>query len=63
MVEFALNSNVSSTTGFAPFELNCGYIPQLGQRLSIDTKYNGVRQFAQQALWNLMVAHDAIIES
>ena len=33
-VEFALNSNVSATTGYAPFELNHGYIPQLGQRLS-----------------------------
>ena len=30
MVEFALNSNVSMTTGYAPFELNCGYIPLLG---------------------------------
>ena len=50
-------------TGFAPFKLNCGYIPQLGQHLSTDTKYNGVRQFTQQALWNLMVAQDAIIES
>ena len=26
MVEFALNSSVSATTGFAPFELNQGYI-------------------------------------
>ena len=26
MVEFVLNSSVSTTTGFAPFELNQGYI-------------------------------------
>ncbi len=26
-------------------------------------KFVSVKQFAQQALWNLMVAHDAIIES
>src|SRR6266481_3527798 len=63
MVEFALNSNVSSTTGFTPFELNYGHIPKLGQCLGTDTKFNGVCQFAQQALWNLMTAHDAIIES
>src|SRR6266481_748547 len=63
MVEFALNSNVSSTTGFAPFELNYGHIPKLGQCLSTDTKFNDVHQFAQQALWNLMTVHDAIIES
>ena len=61
MVEFALNSNVNGTTGYAPFELNCGYIPQLGQHLNIDTNYVGVKQFTQQAPWNLMMAHDAII--
>ena len=27
MVEFTMNSNVSSMTGFAPFELNQGYMP------------------------------------
>ncbi len=62
MVEFALNSSVSATTGFAPFELNGGYLPQLGQRINTDTPFKGVKQFAQQALWNLMAAHDAIIE-
>src|SRR6266481_4283477 len=63
MVEFALNSNISSTMGFAPFELNYGHIPKLGQCLGTDTKFNGVCQFAHQALWNLMTVHDAIIES
>jgi len=28
----------------------------------MDTKFTGVRQFTQQAQWNLMMAHDAIIE-
>ena len=63
MVEFALNSSISATTGYAPFKLNCGYIPPLGQRISTDTKYAGVKQFAQQVLYNLMAAHNAIIES
>ena len=27
MVEFALNSSISNSTGFAPFELNYGYLP------------------------------------
>jgi len=49
--------------GYSPFKLNCGYIPQLGQRLGTDTKFTGVRQFTQQVQWNLMMAHDAIIES
>ena len=63
MVKFMLNSSISMTTRYAPFELNCRYIPPLGQHISTDTKYASVKQFAQQALYNLMVAHDAIIES
>ena len=63
LAEFALNSNISSTTGLALFELNWGFMPQLGQRLSTNTKFTGVQQFTQQAQWNLMMAHDAIIKS
>ena len=62
IAEFALNSSVSATTGYAPFELNSGHIHQLGQCLSMDTQFNGVKQFTQQALWNLVMAHDAIIK-
>jgi hypothetical protein len=29
MTEFALNSNISRSMGFAPFELNCGYMPTI----------------------------------
>ena len=39
MVEFAPNSSVSASMGYVPFELNYGYIPQLGQRLNTDTKF------------------------
>ena len=63
MVDFALNSSVSMMTGYAPFELNCRCITLLGQHISTDTKYAGVKQFTQQALYNLMVAHNTIIES
>ena len=58
--EFALNSSVSATTGYAPFELRSGHIPQLGQCLSADTQFTGVKRFAQQALWNLMMALDRV---
>ena len=61
MVEFALNSNVSAITRFAPFELNQGYLPQIGMLTLFDTKFKGVKQFALQVKWDLMVAHDAII--
>ena len=30
MAEFALNSSVSATTGFTPFKVNQGYMPQIG---------------------------------
>ena len=31
MMEFMLNSSISSSTGFAPFELNHGYMPIITQ--------------------------------
>ena len=37
MVEFALNSSVSATTGFTPFKLNQGYMPQIRMPTSFDT--------------------------
>ena len=61
MVEFVQNSSVSATTGFAPFELNQGYMPQIGMPTSFDTTFKGVEQFALQAKWDLMVAYDMII--
>ena len=48
MVEFALNSSVSATTGFALFELNQGYMPQIGMPTTFDTMFKGVKQFALQ---------------
>ena len=61
MVEFALNNSVSTTTRFTPFELNQGYMCQLGMPISFDTTFKGVKQFTLQAKWDLMAAHDAII--
>ena len=61
MVEFAFNSSVSVSMGYAPFELNYRYIPQLGKHLNTDSKFVSVCQFVEQALWNTMAAHDAII--
>ena len=58
MVEFAITSSVNATTGYAPFELNHGYMPQSGQYISTDTTFKGIKQFAQQAVWNLLDVHD-----
>ena len=62
MVEFAINSSVNATTGYTPFMLNYRYMPRLGQHISTDTTFKGVKQFAQQAVWNLLDAHDTILE-
>ena len=37
MTEFAINSSVNTTTGYAPFELNYRYMPQSGQHIAVNT--------------------------
>ena len=61
MVEFVLNSNVSATTRFMHFELNQGYLPQIGILTLFDTKFKGAKQFVLQAKWDLMAPHNTII--
>ena len=63
LVEFTLNSSINSLSGFAPFELNCRYMPQLIPFLTDNIKYRGVKEFAQRAQANLAIAHDAIIKA
>lgn len=64
MVEFAINSSINAATGYAPFELNYAYMPSMIRQIPSDHQPSpGVRAFAQQALYNLASAHDAIIAS
>ncbi|OBZ73707.1 hypothetical protein A0H81_06571 [Grifola frondosa] len=63
MVEFTLNSSASATTGFAPFELNYGYLPCMISGTHTNTNFAGVHEFAQRALANLAMVHDMIIEA
>jgi hypothetical protein len=37
-------------------------MPQIDLPVNTDTTFKGVSQFAQQARWSLMAAHDAILE-
>ena len=37
-------------------------MPRSGQHISTDTTFTGVKQFAQQAVWNLLDVHDTILE-
>jgi len=64
MVEFGINSSVSASTGYTPFELNNGYMPQMLKEFhKKETTSKGIKEFAAQALMNLALAHDAIIEA
>lgn len=63
LIEFALNSSINSSTGFAAFELTYGYMPRIVPFPTEDIQYPGVREFAQRARANLEMAHDAIIEA
>ena len=45
MAEFAINSSVNATTGYAPLELNYGYMPRSGQHISTSTTFKGVKQW------------------
>jgi hypothetical protein len=63
MVEFAINSSVSKSTGYAPFELNNGYMPQMLKEFRDNGMTNkGIMEFAARAKTNIAAAHDAVIE-
>src|SRR6202453_2872514 len=62
-VEFAMNSSISNSTSYAPFEINYGWMPTMINGLTQDTKFKGVKRFAMQAIWNMEEAHDALITS
>jgi transposase InsO family protein len=59
-IEFAMNSARSETTGFSPFFLNYGRVPDT-MIWNNNSEYPGVRIFAQRMKDAIMTAHDAII--
>jgi hypothetical protein len=64
MVEFALNSTISNSSGFTPFELNYGYTSSVNPGFILEpSTMPGVMQFVARALQNLADMHDTIIES
>jgi hypothetical protein len=64
MVEFALNSAISTSSSFAPFELNYRYMPSINLGITLGpSAVPSVKHFITCALWNISDAHDAIIES
>jgi hypothetical protein len=64
MVEFAINTSISKSTGFTLFELDGAYMPRMIHQLpESNMAPPGVRTFAQQVLQNLAAVHDTIIAS
>ena len=62
MTEFTINSSVSASMGFAPFELTYRYLPRVLQFVGKST-FAGVQDFADDARDMVMRAHDVIIAS
>ncbi|KAE8237293.1 hypothetical protein A4X13_0g8842 [Tilletia indica] len=60
--EFAMNSQVNSSTGFSPFELLYGFNPVLSRpperKVSV---FQGVKNYHDRIKLNIMTAHDRII--
>jgi transposase InsO family protein len=66
MAQYAINSSVSETTGYAPWELNRGYIPRsLGGPLAAisENEPAEVTRFAEHAREALILAQDALISA
>ena len=54
IVELAINSNISNSTGFALFKLNYGYLPTFISGITPTENTNpGVHKFINQAINNL----------
>ena len=62
MTEFTINSSVSTSTGFVPFELTYRYLLQILQSMGKST-FSRVQDFTDNACDMVMRAHDAIIAS
>jgi len=64
LIEFAINSSVSASTGYAPFELNYGYMPTFhGDIILTPGESSGIKEFVEKTKGYLTEAHNLIIKS
>ena len=61
-MEFAINSSVNASTGYAPFELTYGYMPTILKDVGM-SEFAGVQDFVDNAHDMIIHAHDALIEA
>jgi hypothetical protein len=62
MTEFAINSSMSTSMGFVPFELMYGYLLWIIQSIG-ESSFTRVQDFTNNAHDMVICAHDAIIAS
>ncbi|KXN92647.1 hypothetical protein AN958_00895 [Leucoagaricus sp. SymC.cos] len=63
LTEFVINSSISVSTGYAPFELNGGCMSSMIREVRGDNSPpQGIKKFAKVALMNMTAAHDVIIK-
>ncbi|KXN86530.1 hypothetical protein AN958_09956 [Leucoagaricus sp. SymC.cos] len=63
LTEFVINSSISASTGYAPFELNGAYMPSMLKEVRGDNlPPQGIKNFAKAVLTNMVTAYDMIIE-
>jgi hypothetical protein len=61
-VEFAINSSVNASTGFAPFKLTYGYMPTILTDVGT-SNFAGMQDFADNACHMVIRAHDVLIKA
>ncbi|KXN86861.1 hypothetical protein AN958_09441 [Leucoagaricus sp. SymC.cos] len=63
LTEFVINSSISASTGYAPFELNGAYMPSMLKEVQGDNSPpQEIKKFAKATLTNMAAAHDMIIK-
>jgi hypothetical protein len=64
LIEFAINSSISSTMGLALFEINGRYMPVMMKEVKDNERTPlGIRSFVQTTIRNIALADDTLIEA
>jgi len=63
LIKFVINSSIGNAMGLAPFEINYRYMPIMMREMrEMEKTPPGVQAFAQNALNNMTLAHNVLIE-
>jgi len=63
LIKFVINASIGNAMGLAPFEINYGYMPTMMKEMrAMERTPQGVKIFAQNALKNMILVHNALIK-